>query len=243
MKKTYIILVVVAAVTLLVYSLLPKKIFEEVVFPMDDSISVLGYDDSTDGGESVAHLVSSDSAISFDCKLGTDTTKSAWCGLLWNMDPAGNKLYRNWTFVDSLIFDVDAEGTNEVLLKLWTYDPDVTDVTKARTFRLLMKEMPLRKGRQRVSIPMDHLYTPDFWYETSGANRELTSRHQETVARLEIAPGWNQARGKKFTVKFYSAKAIGVSNIAFGIVLFIFLILTIVAVGRRHQIKNDIEKN
>jgi len=237
MKKTYIILVAIAAITLLVYALLPKVIFEEVVFPMDKSISVMGYDDSTDGGESVAHLNVSDESVAFDCKLGADTVKSAWCGLLWNMDPQENKSYRNWTFVDSLIFDVEAEGTNEVLLKLWTYDPDVTDIKKARTFRLLMKEMPLQKGRQRVSIPMEHLYTPDFWYETSGANRELTGRHQETVARLEIAPGWNQSRGKKFSVKFYSVKAIGISNISFGIVLFIFLILAIVAVGRRHKIK------
>lgn len=237
MKKTYAILGFIAIVTLVVYMLLPNFFFEETVFPICEGTSVLGYDDSTDGGDSKANLHISDSSIAFDCTLGTDTTKAAWCGLLWNLDSKDKRIYKNWTFVDSLIFDVEAKGTSEVLLKLWTYDPDVTDVTKSRTFRLLMKEMPLRKGRQRLAIPMDHLYTPDFWYETSGANREQTRRHQETVARLEIAPGWNQARGKNFSVKFFSIKAIGTSNLTFGIVLVIFLILTIVAVGRRHQIK------
>ena len=38
-------------------------------------------------------------------------------------------------------------------------------------------------------------------------------------------------------------RAIGISNFSFGIVLFIFVILTIIAVGRRHQIKDDSEKD
>jgi len=242
MKKTYIVLSIIAAVTLLVYNLLPNMYFEESVFPLQENVTVIGYDDVTDGGESVTHFSVDDSALSFDCTLGTDTTKGAWCGILWNMDPKKLNVYRNWTFVDSLIFDVETQGTNEVLLKVWTFDPDVTDAEKPKTFRLLMKEVPLQKGRHRVAVAMEQLYTPDFWFDDAKADRELNRRHQETVARIEIAPGWNQPRGKFFSLKFYDIRAIGLSNIAFGIVLFIFLALTIVAVGRRHHFKNEEKK-
>ena len=165
------------------------------------------------------------------------------CGLLWNFDPDSAKLYRNWSLVDSLIFDMDVQGTQEVLVKLWTYDPDITDIKKAKTFRLLMKELPLQKGRNRIAIPMAQLYTPDFWYEDVKTESGNKHTHLETTARLEIAPGWNQARGKTFTLKIHSIKAFGVSNFNFGIVLFVFVVLTIIAVGRRHQLKDDAEQD
>ena len=239
MKKTYTILAPIAAIVLIVYALLPDQKFEESVFPLEEGVTVFGYDDTVDGGESVAHTDIGDSVLSFDCTLGADTTKSAWCGILWNADPDSAMAYRNWTFVDSLILDVEAEGTHEILLKVWAFDPDVTDIRKPKTFRLLMKEVHLRAGRRRVAIPMAHFYIPNFWYDDNKVDKELNRRHQENIARVEIAPGWNQPRGKKFSLKIYSVKAVGISNLYFGIVMGVFLLLTIVAVGRRHHLKND----
>lgn len=239
MKKTYTILAAIAAIVLIVYALLPDQKFEESVFPLEEDVTVFGYDDTVDGGESVAHTDIGDSVLSFDCTLGADTTKSAWCGILWNADPDSAMAYRNWTFVDSLILDVEAEGTHEILLKVWAFDPDVTDIRKPKTFRLLMKEVHLRAGRRRVAIPMAHFYIPNFWYDDNKVDKELNRRHQENIARVEIAPGWNQPRGKKFSLKIYSVKAVGISNLYFGIVMGVFLLLTIVAVGRRHHLKND----
>jgi hypothetical protein len=69
----------------------------------------------------------------------------------------------------------------------------------------------------------------------------LNRRHQETIARVEIAPGWNQPRGKKFALKFYAITAKGVSNFAFGVVMFIMLGLMIVAIGRTHSYNKDHE--
>lgn len=242
MRKTYTILGLIAAVVLAVYYFMPKYYFEEPVFPLPTGATVIAYDDIADGGESAVEFKMGEDALHFSCQLGADTSKAAWCGLLWNLDSASTHLYKNWTFVDTLVFDVEVHGTREVLVKLWTFDPDVTDIKKPRTFRLLMKELPLREGRQRVAIPVEHLYTPEFWYENAKASPELTQRHMEAAARLEIAPGWNQSRGSKFSVTFYSVTARGMSNIAFGIVLGIFLVLTIVAVGRRHKILNDEQK-
>ena len=147
MKKTYAVLAIVAAAILVAYALLPDRSFSEVVFPLSEGVTLDKYDDRLDGGSSEAFMELRDSSVDFSCVLGTDTSKSAWCGLLWNFDPQGDKNYRNWTFVDSLVFDIDVKGTDEILVKVWTFDPDVTDIEKAATFKLLLKEIPVKAGR------------------------------------------------------------------------------------------------
>ncbi len=243
MKKTYAVLAIVAAAILVAYALLPDRSFSEVVFPLSEGVTLDKYDDRLDGGSSEASMDLRDSSADFSCTLGTDTAVFAWCGLLWNFDPQGEKNYRNWMFVDSLVFDIDAKGTDEILVKVWTYDPDVTDIEKAQTFKLLLKEIPLKAGRQRIAIPMEQLYTPEFWYENAEVDQKYNKRHQESVARFEITPGWNQPRGKAFSVKVHSISANGVSNFYFGVVFFAFLIITIIAVGRSHKVHNDEDKN
>lgn len=242
MNKTYAVLALIAAVVLGVYNVLPNRYFSESVFPLAAESSVIAYDDLTDGGSSSVEFNLQDSLLDFSCTLGGDSAKAAWCGLLFDLNKAGGEeaLYRNWTFVDSVVFDMESYGTGEVLVKIWTFDPDVTDPKVAKTFRLLMKELPLTSGRQRVALPMEQFYTPDFWYKDAKVDTTLNRRHQETVARVEIAPGWNQPKGKKFGLKIYSVSAIGVSNLFFGIVLFIMVVLMIIAIGRRHSLhKNE----
>ena len=242
MKKTYAVLALIAVAILVAYALLPDRSFKEDLLPVPEGATLDGYDDRSDGGASEASLSVNGGEAEFSCMLGADTVKFAWCGLLWNLDPEGKKDYRNWTFVDSVYIDVEARGIKEIIVKVWTFDPDVTDIVKPATFKLLLKEVPVKEGRQRVAIPMEQFYTPDFWYETAKVSQEFNKRHQETVARFEITPGWNQPRGKAFSVKVLSISASGVSNIYFGAVLFAFLILTIIAVGRSHKIHNDEEK-
>lgn len=242
MSKTYLILVAIAAVVIGVYFALPDRHFVDGVFPLHDGATVIAYDDRTDGGFSETDFSKQDSLLSFSCKLGGDETQDAWCGLLFDISKGKEAEYRNWTFVDSLVLDVDVEGTGEILMKVWTFDPDVTDIEKPRTYRLLMKEIPLSKGRQRIAIPMDDFYTPDFWFEDGKVDRELNRRHQETVARVEIAPGWNQPRGQGFSLKFYSITAKGVSNFFFGALMFIMLALMVVAIGKTHSFHKEVEK-
>ena len=235
MKKTYALLAIAAVVVLVAYALLPSREFREEVFPLAEGVTLDKYDDRSDGGSSEAELKLSESAAVFSCTLGADTTKSAWCGLLWNFDPKNDEDFRNWTFVDTVFLEVEATGIGEAIMKVWTFDPDVTDIGKPASFKLLLKEFPLKAGAQRVAIPMEQFYTPDFWYETAGVDKKYNKRHQETVARVEIVPGWNHPRGKPFTLTVKNVVAIGVSNLYFGIVLIAFILFTIIAVGLRHK--------
>jgi len=238
MKKTYVILAIAAFAVLAVYALLPDRNFEERLIPLPEGATLEKYDDRSDGGNSEADMKLLDSAVEFSCTLG-EKSKSAWCGLIWNFDPSGEENYRNWTFVDTVFFEVDAHGIDEFIVKVWTYDPDVTQLDKPATFKLLLKEVAVKEGRQRVAIPMEQFYTPDFWYGNAGVGKEYNKRHQETVARVEIVPGWNHPRGKKFSLSFGEVCVQGVSNLYFGIVLFSFILLMILAVGLRHRTAHE----
>lgn len=243
MKKSYTILAIVAILVIVIYSLIPETRFAEKVFPLGESFAVSAYDDNADGGSSVVQFNATDSLVQFQCALGADEKKSAWCGLVFDFDPKGEQKYHNWTFVDTLHLDFDVAGTNEVNLKVWAYDPDVTDLTNPSSFRLLLKEIPVKPGQNKVDIPFEQLYIPDFWYDNLHVKRSLNRSHHESIARVEISAGWNQPRGKNFVVNVRGISATGVSNRAYGIVIFIFLGLMIVAIGRKHPVKEHDEKS
>lgn len=244
MKKTWSILAVIAVATVVAYFALPIRFFVENIIPFENEIRPVAYDDESDGGTSKVTFDVSESGVDFSCVLGSAEEKAGWCGLIFDLRNREGELYynRDWSFVDTVIFDVEASGTNEILVKLWAYDEDVTDTNVARTYRLLMKELPLTGGRQRVAIPLEQFYTPDFWYADNHVDTSLVERHQDEIVRLEIAPGWNQPRGQKFALKFYGIQAKGLSNATFGGVLFVMLILTIVAVGRKHAFEVETRK-
>lgn len=235
MKKLYFILGGLSALALIVYALIPDREFKEILYPISENISVTTYDDQSDGGSSTAGLSIIDTTLLFKCQLHNDKTKPAWCGLIWNFDSDNQKNYHNWTFVDSLILDISSQNIKEIIIKIWTYDPDVTDITKKNSFRPLIKEWPLKGGKERIAIPMSHLYVPEFWYEQNSVNRDLKQRHQESIARFEITPGWNVARNSEFSISINSVEVKGISNLSFGVILLFFLVVTSIAIGFRHR--------
>lgn len=241
MKKTWYILATIAVATLVAYFALPIRFFVEPVFPLMENSTLEAYDDKYDGGKSEISFTLQDSSASFSCALGSAEEKGGWCGLLFDLRKKSGVeiLNRDWNFVDSVIFDVESGGTSEVLVKIWTYDADVTDTTVARSYRLLMKELPLKGGRERLAVPLEQFYTPDFWYSDNGVDTSMAERHQDEVVRLEIAPGWNQPRQKRWSLTIHEISAKGLSNKTFGAVLFVMLILTIVAVGRKHSFEQE----
>ena len=242
MKKSYTILAIIAIIVVAIYVMLPKERFAETVFPLGNGAKVSAFDDNAAGGTSVVQFKSIDSLALFQCALGIDEKKSAWCGLVFNFDPNGEKKYHNWKNVDTLYLDIDIAGTNEINVKTWTFDPDVTDLKHPETFRLLLKEVPVKPGRNQIAIPFEQLYIPDFWYNDRGVKRSRNRPHHESVARVEISAGWNQPRGKNFAVNVREISVSGTSNRAYGIFLFIILGLMIVAIGRSHPVKEYDEK-
>ena len=231
MKHRVTLSVIAAVIAVGIYAVIPERHYQTSVYPVSGNVSVSAYDDSSDGGTSRASMNASDSALDFECTLGGDPAKNAWCGLIWNMDPQGQGKYENWSFMDSIIMDFDASGTQQVIVKIWTYDPDVTDSRKNITFRQLLKEVPVKEGHNHIAVPVEEFYVPDFWYDQTGAKRTLTNRQQESVARFEITPGWNTAPHKQFKLHIVNIQARGVSSAPLGILLGVFIVLAVFAIS------------
>ena len=118
MKRLNRILFVLSVIGIAVYGLAPERYFKDMVFPLQESMILTAYDDRDDGGMSRANLSTTDADFSllFSCTLHTGESP-AWCGLLWSFAPDSLLHYRNWMLVDSLVFDVDVQGTTEFLIK------------------------------------------------------------------------------------------------------------------------------
>ncbi len=234
MAKRIAILSVAVVFIFVAYVFIPKREFLIPVFPLRTNENILAYDDLADGGSSVARMTVSDSALDFECTLGADASKSAWCGIIWPLaeNSAGKKShYENWSLVDSVLLHVYSEADNEIIVKVWTFDPDVTNRDSLHTFRQMLKEVPLKKGDNRISIAFDKFYVPDFWFAQTGADKDLVQRHKEHVARFEITPGWNAKRGVPMKFRILAISAKGTGTVELAVFLAVSVLIVIVALG------------
>ena len=100
MAKKLAILSVAIICAFVVFVLVPKREFSIPIFPQPSAELPIVYDDVSDGGSSAATVRRVDSVLEFQCTLGKDTSKAAWCGLIWTLDS------KNWLLVDSIVMDV-----------------------------------------------------------------------------------------------------------------------------------------
>ncbi len=233
MAKRIAILSVAVVCIFIAYVLVPKREFSISIFPLRTNENVFAYDDLADGGSSVSRMTVSDSALDFECTLGADASK-AWCGIIWTFaenTPTKKWRYENWSLVDSILLRVYSETASEIIVKVWTFDPDVTNRDSLHTFRQMLKEVPLKKGDNRISIAFDEFYVPDFWFAQTGAGKELVQRHKEHVARFEITPGWDAKRGVPMKFRIFSVSAKGTGTVELAIFLAVSVLIVVVALG------------
>lgn len=225
MAKKLAILSLAIICMFIAYVLIPKREFLVQVFPLSATEKLMAYDDLSDGGSSKAKMELSDSVLDFRCTLGMDTSKGAWCGVIWQFN------YENWSLVDSILLDVYSETETEIIAKVWTYDPDVTNKDSLTTFRQLLKEIPLKKGENHIAIPFQEFYVPDFWFQKNGVAKELMQRHKEHVSRFEVTPGWDVKRGEPMHFRFTKIAAKGTGSIELAIFLIACVVIVVIALG------------
>ncbi|MBP5248119.1 MAG: CIA30 family protein [Fibrobacter sp.] len=233
MAKRVGVLCVAIILLFIAFVLIPKREFSIPVFPLRIHETLMVYDDISDGGSSVSKMEISDSVLDFRCTLGMDTSKGAWCGLIWTFsgeDTVKNR-YENWSLVDSIVFKIYSEKKNEIIAKVWTYDPDVTNEDSLHTFRQMLKEIPLEAGENEITIPFEDFYVPEFWFQQTGADKELCQRHKEHVARFEITPGWDVKRGEPLHIQILQISAKGTGSLELAIFLGACLVIIVVIFG------------
>lgn len=212
---------------IVVYCLVPAPTTTERLLPQGTLATERPYavDDSSRGGSSRAYKSVSDSLYIFDCVLGSGKSAPAFCAFGWDLEPTG---HRNWSQMDSLILEIKTTGMNQVILKLLTKDPD-----HPKILRHLIKELDTDSGWKRIAIPMDHLYTPDYWFKDNGIASLRGTSHLEAVERIEFAPGWDAPRSQPLGIQIRHIELIGVSNFYFGLLVVWELVLIIIALGVR----------
>lgn len=233
MVKRVAILSIALVCMFVAYVFIPKREFSISIFPLRSNEILFAYDDKADGGASVSRMALSDSLLDFYCTLDRDTSKSAWCGLIWNLSAEGDEFgrYENWSLVDSIVMDVFAERDAEIIAKVWTFDPDVTNRDSLRTFRQMLKEISLRKGENHIAVPFKDFYVPDFWFRENHADKDLVQRHKEHVARFEITPGWESVRGERLHFRFTRIEAKGIGSMEMAVFLACCVVILVVALG------------
>lgn len=216
------------------YALMPKREFSLGIFPLQHGATLEAYDDQADGGTSSVAMNVEDSALDFRCTLGTDTSKGAWCGMIWRFEEPDSLLrqkFESWKFVDSVHMDVEAFAESEIIAKVWIFDPVVTNRDSLHTYRQMLKEIPLKKGRNHISIAFKDFYVPDFWFAQTGADREREVRIKNHIARFEITPGWNAPRGVSQHFRFLRIEARGLGSIELAIFIGVCVVIIVLALG------------
>jgi|GEM_PF-3330742 len=184
------------------------------------------FSDASNGGGSSLHMQISDSGILLNAVLDSNKTKDAWAGVGWNIRE------RNWSFVDTLYFDVRVKGVQKILIKALTKDPDHSVEGEKETYRQLEKEFAASREWTRIAVPAEHLYIPDWWYDQRKVPRQHDNKHLEDVRRLDLLFPPESPRGVPLELEIRSVTLFGGTskNLAY-FSGYIFLLLLLV-VGR-----------
>jgi len=112
-------------------------------------------------------------------------------------------------------------------VQILTYDPD------NRMEKPALKELHLNPGTTRYSIPIEHFYTPDYWFEQQKAKNTHNARRFSSVTGLELFSGWKNPIDTPLELKTESICAEGFSNASFAVLVVYLAILIGIAISVR----------
>lgn len=222
--RRYLVLLTLAIAGIVVYRLVPFSGATQIVFPSVLSRTPVTFSDSGVTGTSQIILSVQDTLVESKILLDAPMDKDCWAGFGWN-------LKSNWSFMDTLFLEVRAEGFSELQLYVLTFDPDHSINDSADTYRQLVKEFPVSTNWQRIAVPAEQFYIPDWWYAQQGVDRSLDNKHLESVRRISIQPSARSPRGVPLRLELRRLEAVGASNRNQAILLGYLFLLTLVALG------------
>jgi hypothetical protein len=171
--------------------------------------------------------------VGFKCEL---LRENGLCGIGFSFTQGSDEDFKNWNLMDSLILYLESSANfRELIVQVLTYDPDHTDLEKRGTMKPVMKELKLSPGKKRYSIYMEHLYTPDYWFEQQNARDRGNMKRFSAIAGLEMFSGWANKAGEPLSLKIENICLNGQSNVPFVVLVCFLGILIIVAIGAREK--------
>jgi len=219
MRKSYLrtVLLFLGIAGIVVFLLFPS---ERKVQCLEKELKFYPYVDSSSGVKNVEMK-----PPAFKCVLSKE---SGHCGMGFSFNET-----ENWNLVDFLVVDMQSSADfEELILQILTID-FITNEKDRSTMKPLIKELKLDKNKKRYSIPMEHFYTPDYWFEQQKVRDNHKSKRFSSVAGIEVFSGWKNKTDKPLELEIKGICLEGVNNTRFVILVIYIVILITIAISVR----------
>jgi len=227
--KRYFVIALLAIAAIWLYVSVPPGRKSIVIWPGLEANHIKSFA-NTDTQSSQVLYQDSAGQLQIVFQLQASDPSQAWATLQLDLQSIDQGTM-NWLFMDSLILELYNQGTPELMLKILTWDPDVSQKGDPSTYRVLTKEFALSPGLQRIAIPAEHLYVPDWWYDQKGVSKDLDSKHLESVSHLEISTTDKSPRHSDIRLSISHIRVEGPKRTHFVLLLAFLFILALAAIG------------
>jgi len=219
MKKRYLrtVLLFLGIAGIIAYVLFPS---EKKIECIEKELNFYSYIDSASGVQSVEIK-----PPAFKCSLSKE---GGHCGMGFSFNET-----ENWNLMDFLVIDMQSSaGFEELIVQILTIDSRTREEDRS-TMRPMIKELKLEQNKKRYSIPMEHFYTPGYWFEQQNIIDNHKSKRFSFVAGIEMYSGWKNKTDKPLELKIEGMCLEGVSNTRFVLLVLYIGILITVAISVR----------
>lgn len=224
--RTYLLLLVLASIGIALFRFAPPSRNSVTLSPSTKySAQMESFSDSGVTGSSQIQIVKKNNPIQANMVLIAPADQPSWAGFGWLLNDA------NWSFMDTLYLEVRGQGFSELELKILTFDPDHTKPENRSSYRQVIKEVAISSQMQKIAIPTEQFYIPDWWYSQEGVSKDLDSKHLEKVYRIDIQPSSKTPRNVPLLLEIQSVTITGTSSRNLAILLGYLFLLMIIALG------------
>jgi len=222
MRKPYLraILLFLGIAGIIAYVVFPS---EKKVECLEKKLNFYPYVDSASGVQ-YAEI----KPPAFKCSLSKE---GGHCGMGFSFNET-----ENWNLMDFLVIDIQSSADfKELIVQILTIDTRTKENDRS-TMMPMIKELKLEQNKRRYSIPMEHFYTPDYWFEQQKVRDTHKSKRFSFVAGMEVYSGWKNKTDKPLELKIEGMCLEGVSNTRFVILVIYIGILIATAISVRVKV-------
>jgi len=166
--------------------------------------------------------------LAFKCSLSKE---GGYCGMGFSFSE-----YENWNLMDFLVIDMQSSADfEELIVQILTIDSRTKEDDRS-TMKPLIKELKLEQNKKLYSIPMEHFYTPDYWFEQQKVKDTQKSKRFSSVAGIEMFSGWKNKTDKSLELEIKSICLEGANNMRFVLLVIYIGILIATAISVRIKV-------
>lgn len=175
LHPSYFLFVMIFLTIGLIYLVLDLSQISAPITPRESS-SLAWFPDTEPGeriGETDLQVIEEEESIHYQFFLSSEHDKP-WTGYNLNFKDGDQRKMVDLSQYDALTFSAKCAPRNILLLVLFTFHEDATDIQKTNTYRINWHFFICNQYTEKHSIPLSEFETPDWWLQNTGL--ELVDR-------------------------------------------------------------------